>query len=670
MSDYFSFSHTLTRPGLVHGTYPQRQEDEQGGLEQAVEKLLVRVTRNEGRWKRRFTKILQAIHVHGDALEHYDKVALEEEIKILRQQLYQGGLNTLLLARSFAVIREVSGRTLGMHHYDVQLMGGWVMLQGGLAEMETGEGKTLTAILPAATAAFAGTPVHVITVNDYLARRDAELMAPVYEALGLAVGVVTEEMDGAARRAAYACDITYCTNKQVAFDYLRDRLAMGNDAGCTKLAFDQLTKSNVRSEQLYLRGLCFAIIDEADSVLVDEAKTPLIISRSYDSDQENQLYREAMELALKLRKAGYFRVDTISRQVDLSEPGIALLAEMSAAMGPMWQGSRRREDLVTLALAAEYLYRRDHEYLVQDGKVVIVDANTGRTMADRSWENGLQQMIEIKENCDLTEKREPLARITYQRFFRRYLRIAGMSGTVKEIQDELYSVYGLHVHTIATHQPCLRHFYGHRLYANKKSKREVVVKQIQWMQKLQRPVLVGTRSVAELEQLSEILAQEDIAHQVLHARQNSHEAEVIAGAGQRSQITLATNMAGRGTDIPLGQGVAELGGLHVICCEQNEAGRIDRQLSGRCARQGDPGSFEYILSMEDELVIHYGVTIPFEKLFLYMLKNGSFLAGKLGVMVMSMAQRGVEKRHRMMRRNLMRLDAQLGKTLSFSGRME
>ena len=670
MSDFFSFKPTFSRPGMAHGPYPERQDSEDGGFEKALETMLSKLTRSQGRWKQGFERVLGKIHALDRQLEQSDETALQEEIDILRRQLYQQKLDATLLARAFAVIREVSWRTLGLRHYDVQLMGGWVMLQGGLAEMETGEGKTLTATLAAATAALAGTPVHVITVNDYLARRDAELMLPVYQALGLSVGTVTEEMDGPGRRSAYACDITYCTNKQVAFDYLRDRLVLGNDAGRLKMELEQLHETGSRRNQLYLRGLCFAIVDEADSVLVDEARTPLIISRPCDNEAEEQLYRDAMTLGLKVRKSGYFTVDHTVRQVHLTEQGRELLAEITASMGPMWQGSRRREELVTLALAAEFLYRLDHEYLVQDGKVVIVDANTGRTMADRSWENGLQQMVEIKENCELTGKREPMARITYQRFFRRYLRLAGMTGTAREIRGELSGVYDLHVHTIPTHQPCKRRFYGHRLYADKRGKWEAVLKQIQWMQKSERPVLVGTRSVADLEQLSTLLAQKEIVHQVLHARQNADEAKVIAEAGQPGQITLATNMAGRGTDIPLGPGVAGQGGLHVICCEQNEARRIDRQLSGRCARQGDPGSYEFILSMDDEVVRNYGISIPFAKIFLHLLQDGSFFAEKLGLLVLSMAQRTVEKRHQSVRRDLMRLDEQLGKTLSFAGRME
>jgi len=670
MSDLFSFASTLSRPGMASGAYPERQEEESSGVERSIENILGKVTRSRKSWKHSFKKILKKIHARAHQLEDCDWGLLKEEIAELRRDLYQQDLDEELLARAFAIIREVSFRILGMRQYDVQLMGGWIMLQGGLAEMETGEGKTLTATLAAATAGLAGTPVHVITVNDYLAGRDAALMAPVYEALGLSVGVVTEEMDGPSRRTAYGCDITYCTNKQVAFDYLRDRLVFGNDAGRLRLELEELHTDSARKKQLYLRGLCFAIVDEADSVLVDEARTPLIISQACDNTDENQLYQEAVTLALKLRKAGYFAVDSTQRQVSITEQGLDLLAELTASMGPMWQGSRRREDLVTLALSAEYLYRRDHEYLVQEGKVVIIDVNTGRTMADRAWENGLQQMVEIKENCELTGKREPLARITYQRFFRRYLRLAGMTGTAKEIQDELFSVYRLPVYTVPTHKSGLRRFDGCSLYADKKNKWAAVLKKIRWMQKFERPVLVGTRSVAELESLSSMLDQAGLAHQVLHARQNANEAEVIARAGQYKQITLATNMAGRGTDIPLGSGVAEQGRLHVICCEKNEARRIDRQLHGRCARQGDPGSYEYILSMDDELVRHYGVSIPFEKWFLSLLKNGSFFAQKLGMLTIAMAQRNVEKRHQHMRRELMRLDEQLGKTLSFSGRME
>jgi len=603
-------------------------------------------------------------------LEKYDDAALKKDILSLRRQLRQQDIGLELLARSFATIREVSGRTIGMRHFDVQLMGGWVLLQGGLAEMETGEGKTLTATLAAATAALAGAPVHIITVNDYLVRRDAQLMGPVYNALGLTVGMITEEMEPPARRKAYSCDITYCTNKQVAFDYLRDRLVLGNDVGRMRLELEQLHHDSPRLEQLYLHGLCYAIIDEADSVLADEAGTPLILSRLLDSPDEEQLYREAMDLAEKLRATGAFTIDKPLQRIEINEKGRKLLADLGASMGPEWQGEKRREELVSQALAALCLYRRDHEYLVHEEKVILIDTNTGRTMADRSWSNGLQQMVEIKERCALTEKREPLARITYQRFFRRYMRLAGMTGTAREIRSEFWDVYRLHVHIIPTHRPCQREFYGRRIYPDKEKKWAAVVKSIRHIQQRYRPVLVGTCSVADSEYLSLLLTENGIDHQVLNARQNTKEAEVIARAGELGQITIATNMAGRGTDIPLGHGTAQKGGLHVIISELNDAGRIDRQLSGRCARQGEPGSYEFILSMEDALIGHIFSEGWLRKKMVSFLQKGSPPARRIGLTLLSWSQRAREKNHQQLRRNLMNLDKQLGKTLSFSGRME
>ncbi len=567
------------------------------------------------------------------------------------------------------MIRETAGRTINMRHFDTQLIGGWIMVHGRLAEMETGEGKTFTATLAAAAAALAGIPVHIVTVNDYLVTRDAESMGPIYQALGLRVGAVTEKMDPGQRRSAYAGDITYCTNKQLAFDYLRDRLVLGDDHGRLRLQLERLHNKKSRKERLFLQGLCFAIVDEADSVLIDEARTPLIISRNTENPEEEQAYFRAMALAESLRNDIDFTLDHQGRRVHLSDEGSRRIAALSKAIGGIWNGTRQREELVCQALAAQNLYQLDRHYLVQDGKVLIIDENTGRVMADRSWERGLHQLVEIKENCELSGQREHLARLTYQRFFRRYICLAGMTGTAREVQRELWSVYGLVVVKVPTNKPPRRRELARRIFPDQATKWNGVITQIRTMHKQGRPILVGTRSVAASEHLSSMLRGAGLRHQVLNARQDAQEAEIVAQAGGKGAITIATNMAGRGTDIPLEEGVAEIGGLHIIATEGNEARRIDRQLYGRCGRQGDPGSYETILSVDDELLQHY--LGPMLLSFLGgLVQQEKPLSQHIGLISMALAQSARERYHLQIRRDLMEMDERVTSLLGFSGRLE
>ncbi len=535
--------------------------------------------------------------------------------------------------------------------------------------METGEGKTITATLAAATVALAGIPVHIITVNDYLVNRDTELMGPVYHALGLSVGKITADMNAVARRNAYASDITYCTNKQLAFDYLRDRILLGNDHGRMRLQLERLHDKNARADRLFLPGLFFAIIDEADSVLIDEARTPLIISRTREGSEEERTYLQAMRLAEQLEGGTDFHIDPLERRILLSDKGSERLTEAVQSIGGIWNGTRRREELVSQALAALHLYECDRHYLVQDDKVLIIDENTGRIMADRSWERGLHQMIEIKEKCEVTGPKEHMARLTYQRFFRRYLRLAGMTGTACEVRRELWSVYHLPVLKVPTNKPCLRRSHGRHIYPDKERKWKAIMARIREVHQQGRPVLVGTRSVADSEHLSSLLEDEGLPHQVLNARQDAREAEIVAKAGSKGCVTIATNMAGRGTDIPLGQGVADIGGLHIIATERNEARRIDRQLYGRCGRQGDPGSYESILSLDDELLQHH-FNHSMRRFLVRLFRKDSKTLQWIGLVATRLAQSATESRHHRMRRDLLQIDEQLGKLLAFSGRME
>jgi preprotein translocase subunit SecA len=404
-------------------------------------------------------------------------------------------------------------------------------------------------------------------------------------------------------------------------------------------------------------------------VLIDEARTPLILSRPIAGHIDDDAYRQALDLASKLTAGEDYRVDERQRSVALSDNGQARLEEIAGEMPDFWSRRRRRELLVEQALCATHLYKCDREYLVRDGKVQIIDDNTGRVMADRSWEMGLHQMVEAKENCEVTPARESLAKITYQRFFRRYLRLGAMSGTATEVAGELWSVYGLRVVKVPSHKPLRRIAGPCRIYPSADEKWLKVVDRVRELNQQQRPVLIGTRSVAASDYLSDLLTQAGLDHRVLNARNDAEEADIVATAGQAGRIMVATNMAGRGTDIRLGAGIPELGGLHVIATERNEARRIDRQLFGRCGRQGDPGSFEVILSLEDELISLYAPG-PIKRLLNILLRRNSRLGQRIGISTTRLAQSLLERRHAQIRRELIKLDRRLSDVLAFTGPLE
>jgi preprotein translocase subunit SecA len=596
---------------------------------------------------------------------------LRETANRLRRDLRLEGYTQELVAEAFALIREAADRTLQMRHFDVQLFGGLVLLDGKIAEMETGEGKTLVATLPACTAALAGFPVHVITVNDYLAERDAAWMGPIYEALGLSVGVIKQGMEPAARRAAYLCDVTYCTNKEVAFDYLKDRINLWDRPSQMRLQLEKLSGTDSRVGRLLMRGLHYAIVDEADSVLVDEARTPLIISESINTADEQSLYRQALDIAGGLQQPQDFELVEGERIVEMTERGKNKVKEFSWQSGAVGTNVEQRTELVKQALTALHRFKLDKHYLVKDGKVQIIDEYTGRTMPDRSWERGLHQLIELKENCEVTERKATRARISYQRFFRRYRLLAGMTGTAREIKTEVWTIYRLRVVSIPTNKPLQRRYCPDRLYVTAEEKWSNVVDTIRKVHSNGRPVLVGTRSVEASEHLSGILEKAGLEHRVLNARQDKEEAEVIALAGKSGRITVATNMAGRGTDIRLDDGIADIGGLHVIATERHEARRIDRQLFGRCARQGEPGSCEAIVSLEDELIsVHTGKLM--QTLASALLKgtgNTAIVRWLFGALFIK-AQKSAERLHARMRRDLLKMDEHIGDRLAFSGRQE
>jgi preprotein translocase subunit SecA len=610
---------------------------------------------------------------HEPALRNRTDRELKDLARSLRTRLKQLGFLDELVAEAFALVRETDSRILGMRPFDCQLIGGFALLKGFLAEMDTGEGKTLVATLPAATAAMAGLPVHVITVNDYLTARDAETMGDVYRFLGLTVDTVVHDKTPAQRRQAYGCDIVYSTNKEIVFDYLRDRIALGDRMDLFRLHAEHLYDRRGKNSRLLLRGLHYAIVDEADSVLVDEARTPLIISRTEGSEDERLTLRQALEVAGGLKEGLEYRIgyeaDDGMRNIVVTEAGRESIHQAADLLGTLWRSTVRREELVRKALTALHLYRRDEKYMIRDGKIQIIDEFTGRVMPDRSWEGGLHQLIEAKEGLEITGQRETVARISYQRFFRRYLKLSGMTGTAKEVRRELWSVYGLPFVRIPTNRPVRRRFEPDGIFATQETKWRAVAGRIVELHARQHPVLVGTRTVAASEHLSRLLDEAGVPHQVLNAKQDKEEALIIARAGEPGRITIATNMAGRGTDILLAPGVAERGGLYVIMTERHEAGRIDRQLGGRCGRQGDPGTCETYLSLEDPLLSEGSRGIA-GWLGGWLRDRGYGIWKTLGKHAVRRAQKRVEKAHAGVRKRLLRYDEERGDTLSFSGKTE
>lgn len=540
--------------------------------------------------------------IHGLATAKLSE-AVEEGRELARLNKLKGAA----LDRGLAVVREGCFRAIGKRPYPVQIMGALAMCEGYVTEMATGEGKTITASLAASIWGWGGKPVHIITVNDYLVGRDAEEMGPTYRAMGLRVGHITHETTPDERIDHYRRDVVYCTQKELVADFLRDQIALGTLRSSAQTSVTMLRGLN--AGRLMVPGLFRVIVDEADSVLIDEAVTPLIISNSPDDEPNADRYRKADELAQQMRPGRDFKIDWTVRQVDLTPTGEERLEELSGADG-FWRGKRRREELVTQALTARNCFIRDEQYLVDDeGKVAIIDEFTGRVMADRSWRHGLHQAIEVKETVKVTADKENLARMSFQRFFRQYPILSGMTGTAWEAAGEIWQIYRRPLVRIPTNKPCIRIHLPVRMFDTMDEKWAAVAQRVAELHKNGNPVLVGTRSVLASEEVSRRLTSLKLPHRVLNATQTAQEASIVAEAGQRGQVTVATNMAGRGTDIKLARGVAELGGLHVIATEPHGSGRVDRQLFGRAARQGDPGCAQMFTSAEDDLFIRHGKNI-------------------------------------------------------------
>ena len=660
----------IAKPGITLGAYPQLQEPELTDLEAAVSRFFSRLhTRLQRRIHSQKYVVKQVTKVQQSLLECSEQ-ELDTAIAEVSQDLRREGLRKDLIFRAFAVIREAASRTLGKSHYEVQLFGGWIMINGMLAEMQTGEGKTLTTTLPACTAALAGIPVHVITANDYLAARDCEIMLPLYQRLGLSGASVVDGMQMPDRQRAYQEDIVHTTNQQLAFDYLRDCIEMGTDTGRLKFQFQQLKQlQSGKTNPLLLRGLCFALVDEADSVLIDEANTPLIITRPIPDQEPSDTYSDALYLASILFVDQDFTIDQKQRKIELTDEGQDKLAGLVGNLPRLWQQARRREALVLQALSATHLFLKDQHYIVDQGKVKIVDESTGRVMAERAWEQGLHQMVEAKEGCIISEIREPQARISYQRFFSRYLRLGGTSGTISEVGQELHDVYGLDIIKVKTHRPSRRLMQKERLYRDESAQKQALLKRMEELVSSRRPVLIGTRTVQESERTSAWLQEAGYEHRVLNAKQDNHEAEIIAEAGQPGRITVATNMAGRGTDISLGNGVEEAGGLHVIALTRNDSRRVDRQLYGRCARQGDAGSAEAIVSLQDPSLAHSYSSAMLKLISRLTLGNRS-APGWLSRWILRWPQHRNEANQYQVRKLLMKQDKRLRRILAFSGKFE
>ena len=566
---------------------------------------------------------------------------------------------------AFALIREAARRTLNMEPYPVQIAAGKGLTERRFIELATGEGKTLVGALPAIIGGWRGRGCHVLTVNDYLAQRDADLMRPLFEFCGVRVSALTEEMEPGERRQAYAADVTYCTNKSVTADYLRDRLALGRLVGLTdallarRMRHAPARSLHGRPDALIMRALDTVIVDEADSILIDEAVTPLIISTDSGDEERLASFSVAADLALKLQENEHFKINRTYREIDFTTRGRQLLAELCRGMEGYWQGARLREELVNQALSARHLFLRDQHYVVDEGKVVIVDESTGRLMPDRSWRAGLHQAVEAKEGLDVTSPKDTLARISFQRFFRGYRRLSGMSGTGWEARHELWQNYKIVTTRLPTHRPCIRQQLPERVYATVDAKHDAMLAHIKSLHEQGRPVLIGTRNVDSSETISTLLRIMKLEHRVLNAVRHAEEAQIISQAGQRGAITVATNMAGRGTDIKLGTGVAALGGLHVVCAERNDSRRIDRQLFGRAGRQGDPGSAITFSSLEDALIKRYATRLSRQ-----LTKGGTTLRRK----ALNLAQRRAQHLGREQRKQVTRMDEQLNEQLGFAGR--
>jgi preprotein translocase subunit SecA len=598
--------------GLAH---PMRRKQPLKGVDRLGARIGGALARQRVRrldWHR-----AERIAALAKALGSYSDAALEDHVRTVRDAAVLTPNDPECVNAAYAAGHETIRRELGLTLHPVQVLAALSLRHGCCAELATGEGKTVTAVLPAMMTAWLGRGLHVVTVNDYLARRDAETLSPVYARLGLSVGVIEESSTPDQRRRAYAADITYACDKQVLFDHLRDRLETPLQPRLTGLLLDQLADARAvgghrRSSEgahgwatrIVQRGLFAAIVDEADSVLIDEAVTPAIISGPSESDTRTDAthFSAAARLSRGFLKDTHYTVDEHARRVELSDAGREHLATMASQLPKFWAGPRRREELLVRAITARELYLRDRDYVVRDDEIQIVDRSTGRILPGRQWQLGVHQAVEAKEEVELTPENRSIARSSYQGFFTRYQHIAGMTGTAWEVRHEMWEWYGLPVVRIPTNKPVARLSEPDRVYADETAKLKAVAERVLAEHTRQRPVLVGTWSVKTSERMAQLLRDAGVACEVLNATREAEESAMVAKAGEAGAVMVATNMAGRGTDIRLTPASRAAGGLLVIATERHDEARVDRQLAGRSGRQGDPGGHACYLSFEDQLI--------------------------------------------------------------------
>ncbi|MCP5519682.1 MAG: prepilin peptidase [Verrucomicrobiales bacterium] len=632
------------------------------------------VHRAMGAWRRRRT-VLRQLQARAEAVEgfaaefaHLTDPRLHERLIEFRERFRRAGRDgERWLCPALAAVREAAHRQTGMRPFPVQLTGALALYDGCLAEMATGEGKTLTASLTAVLWGWTRHPCHIITVNDYLVARDAKWFAPLYHFCGVRVGQVTAQMPPEERRRNYACDITYTTSKEVVADFLRDALHTGSLRDPTRRLIRRMLRPSAGVEEgVVMRGLHGAIVDEADSILIDEAVTPLIISTMRGNETLRDAVLTAQEIVEPFQPGVDYEINHRYREIELTETGRNRLEARCQRLPGLWQGPLRRFELVRQALVAREFYRNGSQYILHDDRVVIVDEFTGRQMPQRTWRAGLHQAIEAKERLPVTDPTDTLARLSFQRFFRLYRRLAGMTGTAREAASELWHIYRLPVLAIPPNKPCLRVQHPDRLFATAEAKWTAITDHVAELHATGRPLLIGTRSVAASEMLAGRLAERGLTCSVLNAVRHAEEATVVAMAGEPGRITIATNMAGRGTDIKLGRGVAALGGLHVIATERHESGRVDRQLFGRAARQGDPGSAQAFVSAEDELLQRY-LHRQGRRWVETVLRRDTAAGRRLGGIAFRLAQRSAQRAAFKMRGKVLRMDDWLDESLSFAG---
>jgi preprotein translocase subunit SecA len=588
---------------------------------------------------RRYWPYVDAINQLESWAEGLSDDELRNQTPVFKKRLEDGEDILDLIPEAFAVVREASKRTTQLRHFDVQLIGGVVLFEGKIAEMATGEGKTLASTMPAYLRALEGKGVHIVTVNDYLAKRDCEWMRPIYEFLGLSVGAIQHDMIPEERQVAYSADITYGTNNEFGFDYLRDNMA-------------------ISKEHCVQRKLHFGIVDEVDSILIDEARTPLIISGP--AEQSTDKYYVVDRAVRKLQRDDHFKVDEHDQVVMLTEEGNLKIQEI-LNVNIYDESNISLVHHVNQALKAHYLFQRDDRYMVENGEVVIVDEFTGRKMPGRRYSDGLHQALEAKEGLKIQRENQTLATITFQNYFRLYKVLSGMTGTADTEAPEFMQIYKLEVVVIPTNRPMVRIDYPDAVYKTEKEKFQALVDEIADANEKGQPVLVGTTSIEKSEKLSSMLKKRGVKHDVLNAKFHEREAEIVADAGQKGSVTIATNMAGRGTDIKLGEGVVDLGGLHIVGTERHESRRIDNQLRGRAGRQGDPGSSRFFLSLEDDLMRIFGGDRIKSLAERFGMAEGEVLEHKMVSRAIENAQKRVEGHHFEMRKHILKYDDVMNK---------